>query len=44
MEAMWLVLYLMTARPELIYIQSHIQRQCFEKFSELIMVDGILIR
>ena len=25
---------------ELIYIQSHVQRQCFERFPELIMVDG----
>ena len=25
---------------ELIYIQSYLQRQCFEKFPELIMVDG----
>ena len=28
------------ATIELIYIQSHIQRQCFEKFPELIMMDG----
>ena len=26
------------ATIELIYIQSHVQRQCFEKFPELIMV------
>ena len=25
---------------ELLYIQSHVQRQCFERFPELIMVDG----
>ena len=25
---------------ELIYIQSHFQRQCFEKFPELVMLDG----
>ena len=25
---------------ELIYIQSHLQKKCFEKFPELIMVDG----
>ena len=25
---------------ELIYIQSHLQRQCFDKFPELIMLDG----
>ena len=28
------------ATIELIYIQSHVQRECFEKFPELVMVDG----